>query len=263
MILAVAAALASPCCTSMGAQPTTLASCDAIAMAVGVGGDVETGGWSWEGRWAGAGDDGGGDAFASIALMGRVAPWLQLGARVPVTLAAERLDGVTTSTVGLGDALVWADVQTAWKHPSILALEVGFGSQGPGSASPGALVLQVGGRASVDIDAWRAWGDVMGRVPVYGAGVPEGEVGAVFDRGIGNSRIGLGVGAEMTTGKVPTFSARFGPSWVFSPSPTDRLLVVLQAGLPISGLGRNAPSRVALALDWYHVFARTPATRKP
>jgi hypothetical protein len=263
VILALAVAHASPCCTSMGAQPTTLASCDAVAIAVGVGGDVETGGWSWSGDWAGAGDDGGGDVFASLAVMGRVAPWLQLGARAPVVLAVERLDGASTLTPGVGDALVWADVQTAWKHPSILAFEVGVGSQGPGSTSPGAVVVQAGGRASVDIDAWRVWGDVMARVPVYGAGVPEGEVGVVLDRGVGSSRIGLGVGAEMTTGKVPTYSARIGPSWVFSPTQSDRLLVVLQAGLPVSGLGRNAPSRVALAIDWYHVVVRTPIKRKP
>ena len=263
MILLLAhAALAGSCCTAGGTQPTILASCDSLGVAFGVGGDVEYGGWSWDGAWSEVGDDGGGNAVASAAIMGRFTPWLQGGLRVPVNLAMDRLDGETTSEIGLGSGLVWFDFETPAGWPSAkaprLGLELGLGSSGPASTSPGVTVVQLGVRASGDAARWGVWGNVAGRVPVLGVGVPEGDASLVVDHTLGaKARLGLGVGFLAATGAVPSYSASLGPTLVLSPTHSDRVVLTARAGLPIAGLGQNTQSRFMISLDWYRVLSHT------
>jgi hypothetical protein len=259
-LLLVAAASASSCCTSVGAQPTILASCDALGVALGTGADVETGGWSWDGRWTPAGDDGGADAVVSVAIMGRLAPWLQTGVRLPVNVAVQRLDGVSSTDLGVGNALVWLGMETAWSHPTSLGLEVGFGAEGPSAASPGARVLQVAARMAMTGGPSRAWGALVGRVPVFGTGVSDADASVTVDHVLGpHFRLGGGVVAEASAGPIPGFSALVGPSLTISPTSTDTVVVALRAGVPAPWLGRNAPSRVALTFDWYRALARVDA----
>lgn len=263
MILLLAhAALAGSCCTTVGAQPTILASCDALGVAFGVGGDVEYGGWSWDGAWSEVGDDGGGNAVASAAIMGRFTPWLQGGLRVPVNLAMDRLDGDTTTEFGMGSGLLWFDIETPAGWPSTkaprLGLELGLGSEGPSSTSPGAKVVQVAVRASRESAHWAAWGNVTGRAPFIGVGVPDGDASVVVDHTVGaKARLGLGLGLLAATGAVPSYSASLGPTLVLSPDMSNRVVLTARAGLPVAGLGQNTQSRFMISLDWYRVLSHT------
>lgn len=261
----VHAALAGSCCTTVGAQPTLLASCDSLGVAFGVGGDVEYGGWSWDGAWSDVGDDGGGNAVASAAFMGRLTPWLQGGLRVPVNLAMDRLDGDTTTEFGMGSGLLWLDVETPADWPSArtprLGLELGLGIEGPSSTSPGAKVVQVAVRASRESARWAAWGNVTGRVPVLGVGVPNGDASLVVDHTVGaQARLGLGASFLAATGTVPSYALSLGPTVVLSPTHSDRVVLAARAGLPIAGLGQNTPARFVISLDWYRVLAHTRRT---
>ena len=266
MILLLAhSALAGSCCTTVGAQPTILASCDSLGVAFGVGGDVEYGGWSWEGAWSTVGDDGGGNAVVSAAIMGRFTPWLQGGLRVPVNLAMDRLDGATTTEFGMGSGLLWLDVETPAEWPSAkaprLGLELGLGSEGPSSTSPGAKVVQVAVRGSREAARWAVWGNVTGRMPFLGVGVPDGDASVVVDHTVGaKARVGVGASFLAATGAVPSYAMSFGPTVVLSPTQSDRVVVTARAGLPIAGFGQNTPSRVMISLDWYRVLAHTPGT---
>ena len=203
--------------------------------------------------------------------MGRLAPWLQGGLRVPLTLTMDRLDGETATAMGMGSGLAWIDVETPEDWPSPRApratLEVGVGRQGLGTTSPGARMVQGAVRASGGSERWGVSGDLVGRAPIrvevtgptgegpVSKGTTEGDLSLVVDRQVGHkARVGAGVGVFAASGTVPSFSASLGPNLVIAPTNADRLVFAARAGAPIEGLGQNAPSRLQVSFDWYHVL---------
>lgn len=250
---------AGACCASVGAQPTLLADCDGLAVAFGAGGDVEYGGWSWAGAWSPVGDDGGGNAVVSAAILGRFTPWLQGGVRLPVNLVVDQLDGEATTNLGLGSGLLWIDLESPpdWlRGGPQLAVEFGVGTDGAASTSPGAKVIQGGLRAAQEVGGTAVTANLNGRWPVLGAGVPDADLSLGVDHAVrADLRLGGGVGVLVTGGASPGWSLALGPSLAVAPTHTDRLLVAVRAGLPVSALGRNAPTRFLATLDWYRVLA--------
>lgn len=267
MILLLAGlAQAASCCAPAGSQPTTLGSCDRLGVSLGAGGDATYGGWSWDGSWGGAGDDGGGDARLSLSVVGRATPWLQAGVRAPLTVAVTRLDGAVDTAVGLGEALAWVDLEAPPGWPSArsprVALDLGVGTEGPSSASPGATVALAAVRVAVPPSTWGAWGDIEARLPVAGPAAqgppPDGDLQLVVDHRLGaRARLGLGVGGTLVAGSWPALGVTLGPSLTWTPTLDDRVLVGLQAAPPLPGFGRSAPGRVVLAVDWFHVLLRS------
>jgi hypothetical protein len=256
IFLLIQAALADSCCSTGGAQPTLLSSCDALGVAFGVGGELETGGWSWQGSWSGVGDDGGGTARFTVAMMGRFAPWLQGGLQVPVELSVDRLDGEATASAGVGSGLVWLSLDTPPGWPSAttphLGLDLGLGSQG----LHGRPRLQLGLRLSAERGPWTAWGALTARFPLLPEERPDGDLAVVVDRRfLPTLRAGLGLGLLGAAGPAPSYALSLGPTLVFSPTHADRLLFSLRAGLPLPHLGQNELSQVTLNLDWFRVLA--------
>lgn len=247
-------ALADSCCATGGAQPTLLASCDALGVAFGVGGDLETGGWSHQGAWFPVGNDGGGHALFSAAMLGRFTPWLQGGLRVPVNLSVDSLDGEATTSLGVGSALLWLTLETppGWPAPAApsMALELGLGN------TEHAKVVQVGLRVAGERGPWTAWGTLTARLPILGEGVVDGDSFFMIDRRLGEQlRGGLGVGLRANGGDLPGYGLSVGPIFVISPSRADRLLLTARAGLPLSQVGRSSPSLLTLHMDWFRVLA--------
>lgn len=262
MILAlVSAAAASSCCSGGGGLPSVLGACDTLAVSTGVGGDLQYGGWSWDGRWSGVGDDGAGDVTVSAALMGRFTPWLQGGLRVPLNLGVHRLDGVTQTELGLGSGLAWLELESPSGWPSArshLALDLGVGLEGPTGATPGATVVQAGVRASGELRRWTLWGDSAVRVPVSGGSALDADASVVLDRELSRPvRIGLGVGGQLTADRVPSLAASVGPILVLRPDNDDRIVLSVRTGIPATGFGQNASTRLLLTLDWYRVLSHT------
>lgn len=264
MILLLAhAALAASCCTSAGTQPTVLDSCDALGVAFGLGGDVAYGGWGWSGAWSPAGDDGGGSAVGSVAILGRFTPWLQGGLRVPVRVAFERLDGEVRADTGLGSALLWIDAEAprrGSRSPRV-GVALGLGTEGASASASGATVLQAGVRATHTAARWSVWGTASGRAPVLGHASVDGDAAVVVDRELGpRTRLGVGVSGLAAKGTAPSYALAVGPSLVLAPNHTDRVVIGVQAGLPVDHGGRNAPSRVLVSLDAYRVLASVPTS---
>ncbi len=263
MILALLlpVAHAASCCSTVGAQATTLASCDTLGVVIGGGGSADFGGWGWDGGWTPVGDDGGGSASVSFAVMGRFTPWLQGGFRFPVTMLVDRLDGVSTTDFGVGEGLAWVDLETPAGWPGTrtprLALEVGLGTEGPSGMSPGAKVAQVALRASKVAGAWGGWATASGRVAIIGVATPDGDASLVVDRALGaRTRLGVGLAAQATAGALPALATSFGPTLTLSPTASDTVMLSVRTALPVGDLGRNTASSFVATLDWQHVIDR-------
>ena len=258
ILLLAGAAIAGSCCTTGGTQPSVLASCDRLGMGLGVGADVAYGGWAWDRRWSAAGDDGEGTATVAATVMGRLSPWLQGGLRLPLALSLNRLDGETRAELGMGRGLLWLDLETPADWPIATApqvgLQVGLGTTDP--VDKGAFFLQVGLRASYEATPWALWGNLTGRAG--GSNGLEGELSLVADHTIGSRlRVGLGLGLWASPGAVARYAASVGPTLVWTPTHHDRIVVGVQSGLPLRGLGQNSPSRLMVTFDWYRVLAHT------
>lgn len=259
LLLLLQVAHASSCCSSTGITPTTLASCDRLGVAFGLGADVETGGWAWGGAWSGVGDDGGGKGILSAALLGRFNRWMQGGLSLPLDLSVDALDGQTTTGLELGSAALWFDVETpaGWGGPKApgLALELGLAGEGLTSERPDVLFGQLGARASWVPSAWGAWTNATTRFPLYGEGLPDTDVLLVADRMLGpKARLGLGLSASATWGSHPSVETSLGPTLTLTPDHENRLLLGLRAGLPVAGAGWNAPSRLVASVAWARVL---------
>ncbi len=253
IVLLIQSALADACCATGGAQPTILASCDTLGVAFGLGGDLETGGWSYRGDWSSVGDDGGGHTLFSVAMMGRFTPWLQGGLRVPLNLTVDSLDGHRDTTVGVGSGLVWLALETPAAWPSAtapqLALELGLGTE------EHSKVLQVGFRGAGARGPWTASGTLTARFPVLGKGTLEGDSSLIVDHVLGPTlRGGLGLGLLAAAGSLPSYALSLGPSLVLMPTHSDRLLLSARAGLPLPHLGQSRSSLVTVHLDWFRVL---------
>ena len=263
MILLIAgAAIAASCCASGSAQPSILASCDSLGIGMGLGADLAYGGWTWDRSWSGAGDDGEGAVTVGATLMGRFSPYLQGGLRVPLRLAGERLDGESSSELGLGRGLVWLELETPAGWPTDRAprigLQVGLGSEGMEATTPGTLVLQTGLRASYESAPWSIWGALSGVVAIAGVRRPEVELSLVVDHSLGKRlRAGVGAGFLNSPGPSPNYALSVGPTLIWSPNHNDRIVIGARSGPPIGGLGQNAPSRLVITLDWYRVLSHT------
>ncbi len=256
MILAVVgAAAAASCCSGAGLRPASLASCDALAVDVGTHGRIETGGWASSGRWFPAGDDGGGSAQVGVSILGRLAPWLTVGGRLPLGLVGERVDGVVDLQPGLGDALVWAGVESAWEGPMSLGLDLGATAWSDDEELP--VALAVSGRVAVDLGAWRVFGALGARHRVVGLAPPELDAGIDTDRSLGGRlRLGGGVTVETAWGGIPGYSVLVGPSLAWA-GDADQVVFSVRGGVPVDHLGRADVSVVTAAVDWYHVLRRT------
>lgn len=258
ILLWVGIAAAGACCSTGGTQPSVLASCDRVGLGLGLGADVAYGGWAWDRSWSAAGDDGEGSTTAAATLMGRVSPWLQGGLRLPLALSLDRLDGQTHAELGMGRGLLWLDLETPAGWPTARApqagLHVGLGTTDPTDKS--AFFVQVGLRASYEAAPWAIWGNLTGRAG--GSAVPEGELSLVGDHRLGSQlRLGMGLGLLASPGVVARYAASIGPTLVWVPTHNDRIVVGVQSGLPLSGLGQNSLSRLMVTVDWYRVLAHT------
>lgn len=255
---------ASSCCAAAGAQPVTLASCDAFGVAFGAGGAAATGGWSWDRAWSGIGDDGEGEASVSAAVVGRLTPWLQGGLRVPFTLAMDRTDGHLRMDPGVRLGALWLDLETPADWPGArapwIALELGVGTEAPSAMNPGATVAQTALRGSLARAAWRTWGSAGGRMPLFDAGGPEGDLSVGADRALGGRlRAGLVLDGQISGGAIPSLSTNVGPVLTITPNASNTLLLSARAGLPLGGLGQNSTSWIYLSIDWLRVLAHTRA----
>ena len=262
ILLLAAAAIAGSCCASGGAQPSILASCDRVGVGVGVGTDLAYGGWSWDRAWSAAGDDGEGVATVGATLMGRFTPYLQGGLRVPVRLGMDRVDGQTSTELGLGRGLVWLELESPAGWPSVRAprmgLQLGLGNGGVAATTPGTLVVQGSLHAAYEAAPWALWGNLSGATAIAGVQSPEVEVSLVVDHSLGGRlRAGLGAAFLAFPGAIPSYAASVGPTLIWSPNHNDRIVLGARAGLPIAGLGQNAPSRLVITLDWYRVLSHT------
>lgn len=252
ILLLIHGALADSCCATGGAQPTLLSACDALGVAFGLGGEVETGGWSWQGAWSSVGDDGGGRALFSVAMMGRFTPWLQGGLRVPVELSVDRLDGATATTAGVGGGLAWLTLESPWPTALHGSLDLGLGSEG----LHGSRMLQLGLRLWGERGPWSAWGTLTTRFPFSAEQPPDGDAALVLDRRL-RPALRLGLGLQGAASAAPSYAFSLGPTLVVSPSHADRLLLSARAGLPLPHLGQSAASLITLHLDWFRVLTHT------
>lgn len=249
------------CCSSMGSQPTTLASCDRFGINLGLGGDIESGAWSWDGQWAPVGDDGGGDVSLSVAGMGRISDHLQAGLQIPIALSVDSLDGQRSSTLGMGSGLLWLDMEIpSANHPKLplMALNVGLGTLVDDTHDGGgSKVIQVAFKGLKIHGPWTGWGSVAQRWPILGVGIAETEVQLALDHRMGSKwRVGLAVDALSRAENLRTFNLSTGPTLMYQPDNLNRLLFSLRAGLPVDDLGRNTSSQAIATLSWFHVISR-------
>ncbi len=257
-LLLVRGAEAASCCAGSGLAPTTLASCDGLGVGLGLGGDLQTGGWAWGGDWGPVGDDGRAEGAISVAGMFRASPWLQAGLRMPLTLTSDRLDGARTTELGLSNAGGWLLLETTptqlgGRH---LALELGLSGD---TGEEGGLLGQVGLRAASRPGTWGLWGRAAGEIALLGEVEPRAEASLTVDRALGaKTRLGLGARARGAAGALPELETALGPSLTFAPSVTRRLQLSAMAGPPVTGLGFNAASRLLLSMEWVEVLRPWP-----
>lgn len=256
ILLWAGAALAASCCASVSSQPDVLDRCDALGVALGLGADLAYGGWGWDGAWSGAGDDGGGGATASTAILGRLAPWLQGGVRVPLRVEVARLDGTSSTALGLGNALLWLDAEAPARNAAAARVGVQLGLGTAPTTAAEATLLQGSVRASGTLDAWSIGGTLSARVAVLGHAAPDGDAALVLDHTAGpRARVGLAAAGTFTGGATPGGALLLGPSLVLGPTRNDRVRLGAQASLPIDHFGRNAASRVLLSVEAFRVLA--------
>lgn len=67
--IALAEVAEAGCCTSLGVEPLTLASCEGMALVASTELWGETGAYGWDGRWWGADGDGDLGGTASVGIM--------------------------------------------------------------------------------------------------------------------------------------------------------------------------------------------------
>lgn len=267
--LLIGHASAASCCTTTGLQPTTLASCDRLAVSLGASGAATYGGWSWDGRWYGAGDDRAQDWIASAAIMARAAPWLQGGLRVPVALSVVRVDGdPAQAQLGMGDGLIWLDLETpaGWGggRTPLLALEIGLGSVGPGedvAGDGGAKTLQPGLRALHPVGPWTLRASAAARIAVIGSASPQADLSLSTERTAApRLDLGAGLAAALTgsavPGAAPGYALQPSLSATLRPTTPDRVLLTIWAAPPLRGAGRGDTSEFGASLTWYRALAQ-------
>ena len=265
MLLWTGVAAASSCCATGGVAPTALASCDRLGVALGLGGDLETGGWAWGGAWSGVGDDGGGTGSASVSALARATPWLQLGLRLPLQLTVDRLDGEREAGLGLGELGGWVIVEAppGWPGPRApqVGLELGLRSaraEGIEQAQP--LRASAGARLASAPATWGAWGLASAEVPLTGDGPPSLAAALTVDRALRpRARLGLAATARVTPGALRALETAVGPELTLAPSLSDRLTLSALIGPPVSGAGWNAPSSLQVRVDWLNVIRPYPS----
>ena len=249
LLLWTGVSAAASCCASAGLAPTALASCDQLGVALGVGGDLETGAWAWGGAWSGVGDDGGGTGTASLSALGRATPWLQLGLRLPLQLSVDSLDGQSDAGLGLGQTSAWLIVEAPPGWPSdaapVLGLELGLRGQPAEQESHAHLSAALGARIATAPAAWGIWG---------GASLEQRDA-------VGSIRAGLGLAAhgQLTLGAFPALQTAAGPALSLSPRRADRLVLAALLGPPLSGAGWNAPSSLQVTVEWLSVLRPAPS----
>ncbi len=271
MIAVLAAALlagparAASCCASAGVAPTALASCDRLGLGLGVGGDLQTGGWAWDGRWSAVGDDGGGEGTLSAALLARVSPWLQLGARAPLRLSVDALDGARSAELGLGRASAWLLVEAPpdrlGERAPQLAGELGLagGSFGSEDHDQSSLAAQLGLRVATAPAPWGLWGRLALEQPLVGEAARALDGSLTLDRQLGGrARLGLALIGHGEGGAFPTLETSLGPSLTLAPTISDRVQLTALLGPPVPGAGRNATSHLLLSVEWVNVIRPFP-----
>ena len=251
LLLWTGVSAAASCCASAGLAPTALASCDQLGVALGVGGDLETGAWDWGGAWSGVGDDGGGTGTASLSALGRATPWLQLGLRLPLQLSVDNLDGQRDTGLGLG--------QTSDAAP-VLGLELGLRGQPAEQESHAHLSAALGARIATAPAAWGIWGGASLEQPLHGGGARSADGALTVDHALGpRARLGLAAHGQLTLGAFPALQTAAGPALSLSPRRADRLVLAALLGPPLSGAGWNAPSSLQVTVEWLSVLRPAPS----
>ncbi len=255
---------AASCCASAGLAPTALASCDQLGVALGVGGDLETGAWAWGGAWSGVGDDGGGTGTASLSALGRATPWLQLGLRLPLQLSVDTLDGQRDAGLGLGQTSAWLIVEAPPGWPSdaapVLGLELGLRGQPAEQDGHGHLSAALGARIATAPAAWGIWGGASLEQPLAGGGARSADGALTVDHALGpRARLGLAAHGQLTLGAFPALQTAAGPALSLSPRRADRLVLAALLGPPLSGAGWNAPSSLQVTVEWLSVLRPAPS----
>lgn len=256
----IGTASAASCCVSGGVAPTTLASCDALGLAIGLGGELETGGWSWDGAWSGVGDDGGGEGTASLSALGRLKPWMQLGIRAPLRLEVDRLDGERSASGGLGRLAGWMILESppgwAGERAPLLGLDLGLSSASDAHEGEGrGLGATFGVRASTAPSTYGLWGGLSGEQALIGDAPLSLDAALTADRQLGaRSRLGLAARAHVEPAAPRSLETAVGASLSISPSHRDRILVAVLVGPPMRGAGYDAGSSVQVSVEWLSVL---------